>query len=82
MARLESIAKAGYFPTPRSVVERIAALIRPAAHSPRQAVRSPEFAFASCHFLPLFTLTTSRLRVEECELRGHPVSHHEGAGQP
>jgi SAM-dependent methyltransferase len=39
MARLESTAKAGYYPTPLSVVERIAALIRPAAHSPRQAVR-------------------------------------------
>ncbi len=39
MARLESTAKAGYYPTPPSVVERIAALIRPAAHSPRQAVR-------------------------------------------
>ncbi len=37
--RLEGVAKAGYYPTPPSVVERIAALIRPAAHSPRQAVR-------------------------------------------
>jgi hypothetical protein len=39
MARLESTAKAGYYPMPPSVVERITALIRPAAHSPRQAVR-------------------------------------------
>lgn len=39
MARLESMAKAGYYPTPLSIVERIAALIRPMAHSPRQAVR-------------------------------------------
>jgi type I restriction-modification system DNA methylase subunit len=37
--RLEGVAKAGYYPTPLSVVERIAALIRPAANSPRQAVR-------------------------------------------
>ena len=37
--RLEGVAKAGYYPTPPSVVERIAALIRPAARSPRQAVR-------------------------------------------
>src|SRR3990170_8399347 len=39
MARLESMAKAGYYPTPLSIVERIAALIRPMAHSPRQAIR-------------------------------------------
>lgn len=39
MARLESIAKAGYFPTPPSVVERVAALVRPAHPTTRQAVR-------------------------------------------
>src|SRR3990170_4728840 len=39
MARLEAIAKAGYFPTPPSVVERVAALIRPAHPTSRQAVR-------------------------------------------
>jgi type I restriction-modification system DNA methylase subunit len=39
MARLESTAKAGYYPTPPPAVERIAALIRPASHSPRQVVR-------------------------------------------
>jgi len=37
--RLEGIAKAGYYPTPSSVVERVGALIRPARHSPRQALR-------------------------------------------
>jgi hypothetical protein len=36
--RLEGVAKAGYYPTPPPVVERIAALMCPAAHSPRQAV--------------------------------------------
>ena len=39
MARLEGIAKAGYYPTPSSVVERVAALIRPAHPTTRQAVR-------------------------------------------
>ena len=39
MSRLESIAKAGYYPTPPSVVERAAALIRPANPTTRQAVR-------------------------------------------
>ena len=39
MARLESVAVAGYFPTPSSVVERVAALVRPARSTPRQAVR-------------------------------------------
>jgi SAM-dependent methyltransferase len=39
MSRLESIAKAGYYPTPPSVIERVAALIRPARPTPRQAVR-------------------------------------------
>lgn len=37
--RLEGVAKAGYYPTPPSVVERVAALIRPGSHSSRQAVR-------------------------------------------
>jgi len=39
MSRLESVAKAGYYPTPPSVVERVAALIRPAHPTTRQAVR-------------------------------------------
>ncbi|MPZ51019.1 MAG: methyltransferase domain-containing protein [Dehalococcoidia bacterium] len=39
MSRLESISKAGYYPTPPSVVDRIAALIRPARAGPRKAVR-------------------------------------------
>jgi type I restriction-modification system DNA methylase subunit len=39
MARPESIAKAGYYPTPPSVVERVASLIRPSSHPPRQAMR-------------------------------------------
>jgi hypothetical protein len=39
VTRIEGVAKAGYFPTPPSAVEPIAALIRPAAHSLRQAVR-------------------------------------------
>jgi len=39
VARLESVAVAGYFPTPPSVVERVAALVRPARSTPRQAVR-------------------------------------------
>ena len=39
MARPESVAKAGYYPTPPSVVERVSALIRPASHSSRQAMR-------------------------------------------
>ncbi len=37
--RLEGVAKAGYYPTPPSVVERVAALIRPAHPTARQAVR-------------------------------------------
>ncbi len=37
--RLEGVAKAGYYPTPSSVVERVGAMIRPARHSPRQALR-------------------------------------------
>ena len=37
--RLEGVAKAGYYPTPPSVVERVVALIRPGSHSSRQAVR-------------------------------------------
>jgi SAM-dependent methyltransferase len=37
--RLEAIAKAGYYPTPPSVIERVAALIRPARSTPRQVVR-------------------------------------------
>lgn len=37
--RLEGVAKAGYYPTPPSVVERVAALIRPARSTPRQVVR-------------------------------------------
>lgn len=37
--RLEGVAKAGYYPTPPSVVERVSALIRPASHSSRQAMR-------------------------------------------
>src|SRR3972149_6303455 len=39
MSRLESVAKAGYYPTPPSVVERVAALIWPAHPTTRQAVR-------------------------------------------
>src|SRR3990172_7526608 len=39
MTRLESIAKAGYYPTPPAVVERVAALVRPAHPTTRQAVR-------------------------------------------
>jgi len=39
VARLESVAVAGYFPTPPSVVERVAALVRPAHPTTRQAVR-------------------------------------------
>ena len=37
--RLEGVAKAGYYPTPPSVVERVAALIRPARSTLRQVVR-------------------------------------------
>jgi len=37
--RLEGVAKAGYYPTPPSVVERVAALIQPARSTPRQVVR-------------------------------------------
>jgi len=37
--RLEGVAKAGYYPTPPSVVERVAAVIRPARSTPRQVVR-------------------------------------------
>jgi len=39
MARLESVAKAGCYPTPPSAVERVAALVRPARFTARQAVR-------------------------------------------
>ena len=39
MARLEGIAKAEYYPTPPSVVERVAALIRPAPSVHCRAVR-------------------------------------------
>ena len=39
MARLEGIAKAEYYPTPPSVVERVAALIRLAPSAHRRAVR-------------------------------------------
>lgn len=37
--RLEAVAKAGYYPTPPSVVERVAALVRPARPTQRQVVR-------------------------------------------
>ena len=39
MPRLESLAVGGYFPTPPEVVSRIAAMIRPATHGGRVAVR-------------------------------------------
>lgn len=39
MPRLEGIASAEYYPTPPSVVERVAALIRPAPPSHRRVVR-------------------------------------------
>lgn len=39
MARLESTATAQFYPTPPSVVERVAALVRPAQPSQRRAVR-------------------------------------------
>jgi len=39
MSRLESQAVAGHFPTPPDVVARVAALIRPAPHGGRHAVR-------------------------------------------
>ncbi len=39
MARPESAAKAGYYPTPPSIVERVAGLIRPPRSAPRQSVR-------------------------------------------
>ena len=39
MSRPEAVAKAGYYPTPPSVVERVAALIRPTHPTNRQAVR-------------------------------------------
>jgi hypothetical protein len=39
MARLEAVAKAGYYPTPPSVVERVAARIRPSQPTTRQTVR-------------------------------------------
>ncbi len=37
--RLESIAKAGYYPTPDPVVDAVAAMIRPGMHGSRVAVR-------------------------------------------
>ncbi|NJD65720.1 MAG: class I SAM-dependent methyltransferase [Chloroflexi bacterium] len=39
MARLEGVAKAQFYPTPPSVVERVAALVRPAPSSNRRVVR-------------------------------------------
>lgn len=39
MPRLESIAKAGYYPTPPTVVERIASLIHPARATAQRVVR-------------------------------------------
>ncbi len=39
MARLEGIAKAQFYPTPPSVVERVAALIRPAPQTHRRVTR-------------------------------------------
>ncbi|HEU0075734.1 MAG TPA: DUF6094 domain-containing protein [Dehalococcoidia bacterium] len=39
MPRLESIAKAGYYPTPPTVVDRVAALIRPDRSTTRKVVR-------------------------------------------
>lgn len=39
MARLEGIAKAQFYPTPPSVVERVAALVRPAPRSHRRVTR-------------------------------------------
>lgn len=39
MARLEGIAKGEYYPTPPSVVERVAALVRPATPSHRRVTR-------------------------------------------
>ena len=39
MARLEGIAKAQFYPTPPSVVERVAALVRPATRSHRRVTR-------------------------------------------
>lgn len=39
MSRLESTARAGYWPSPPAVVERVAALIRPAQRGSRQTTR-------------------------------------------
>ncbi len=39
MARLEGVAKAQFYPTPPSVVERVAALVRPAPRSHRRITR-------------------------------------------
>ncbi len=39
MSRLEGVAKAQFYPTPPSVVERVAALVRPAPSSHRRVVR-------------------------------------------
>ncbi|MCZ2109613.1 MAG: class I SAM-dependent methyltransferase [Dehalococcoidia bacterium] len=39
MARLEGVAKAQYYPTPASVMERVAGLVRPRQPSHRRAVR-------------------------------------------
>ena len=39
MARLEGVAKAQFYPTPPSVVERVAALVRPAHRSHRRVTR-------------------------------------------
>jgi ubiquinone/menaquinone biosynthesis C-methylase UbiE len=39
MSRLEGIAKAGYFPTPPDVVDRVACLIQQAGSEPHRAIR-------------------------------------------
>ena len=84
MARPESVAKAGYYPTPPSVVERVSALIRQASHSPRQAVRLLDPCCGTLHTLGPATLLVAPKTALFCSarspgaaiLRAHDAARH------
>jgi SAM-dependent methyltransferase len=74
MARLESTATAQFYPTPPSVVERAAALVRPAQPSQRRAVRVLDPCCGTGDALRQFTDA-----IGEAETYGIEIEQHRAA---
>lgn len=71
MARLEGIAKAQFYPTPPSVVERVAALVRHAQPSHRRAIRLLDPCCGAGAALRQFTDTVGDVETYGIEIEQH-----------